>query len=168
MPKLTSKPRKLPFEVIRLCQQCQDKHHGQAGALLPVEGTAEIMRARKYTVGNIVFAILSKPRNPKFHRLVHRFGELCQQNIEAFQYLDAHKVLKRLQWEGHIGCEELGVVVPGVGPHVIRLPKSLAFESMDEGEFQTVFKMFCEYVSSNYWPGLTPEQIAEMAELMEG
>jgi len=161
MSKIKNRPRKLPFKVVRLCPEC-----GGGGGLMPVADTANVMRDRKYRVGDTVFAILSKPRNPKFHRLVHAFGEMIKENIKGFEFMDAHQVLKRLQVEGDIGCDEIAVVFPGIGPTTYRIPRSLSFESMDEGEFSTVFKMFCEYVASTYWPGLTDEQVKEMAELI--
>lgn len=124
------------------------------------------LREKGYKVGDLVFAELVKPRNPGFHRLVHRIGTLCSQNIEAFSGMDAHTVLKRLQWEAGIGCEEIGVQVPGVGLAMMRWPLSLGYESMDESEFSEVARGFCRWISKIYWPSLDEDQIAEMAESM--
>ena len=137
------------------------------GSLIPADAyTQSRMRERGYKVGDLVFAEIIKPRNPKFHRLAHRIGSLCAQNIDSFSGMDAHKVLKRLQWEANIGCEEIGVQVPGVGLAMMRWPQSLGFESMEEGEFHEVTRQFCRHIASAYWKTLSPEQIEEMAESM--
>ncbi len=65
--------------------------------------------------------------------MAHALGSLIAENIEAFPGQDAHGVLKRLQIEGNIGCDEIAVIFPGIGPCSYRIPQSLAFESMDEG-----------------------------------
>lgn len=124
------------------------------------------MREKGYKVGDLVFAEMVKPRSPGFHRLAHRIGQLCSRNIEAFSGMDPHKVLKRLQWEGNIGCEEIGVQVPGVGLAMMRWPLSLSFESMEQGEFHEVTRAFCRHIAATYWKGMNEDQIAEMAESM--
>jgi hypothetical protein len=45
----------------------------------------------------------------------------------------------------------------------VRLPRSLSFESMDDGEFRTVFRGFAEYIARRYWPSMTPDQIEQLA-----
>ena len=139
------------------------------GALVPYDSaTVALMRGKGYKVGDIVSADLRKPRNPKFNALAHKFGEMVADNVEAFTGMEPHAALKRLQWEGNIGCEEMGVIAPGLGACTIRIPKSLSFESMDEGEFSAVYAEFCAYVSRAYWPTMTPEQIADAGRFYEG
>ena len=135
------------------------------GGLVPADSYASgQLRAKGYQIGDIVAAELKKLNNPAFHRLMHRIGQLCVANIEDFQGMDAHQVLKRIQWEGNIGCEEMGVMVPGVGMAMMRFPLSLSFESMDDGERHEVARAMCRHISAKYWPTLDPEQIEEMAE----
>jgi hypothetical protein len=137
------------------------------GALEPADGyTASRLRARGFRLGDEVLAVLTKPRNPKFHRLVHQFGQVLVENIEAFENLDGHRVLKRLQIEGGIACDEIPLVSPGLGPVAYKVPRSLSFESMDESEFHETFREFSRYVSKTYWPGMKPEQIEQMAGFM--
>lgn len=139
----------------------------QKGGLVPADQySVDLIRQRGYRVGDMVFADLAKPRNPKFFRLAHAFGKLCAENIEDFQELDAHTVLKRIQIEGNIACDSMRINHPIYGPIDYRQPKSLAFESMDEGVFTDVFKRMCEYIARTYWPDCTAEQIAAMAETM--
>lgn len=125
--------------------------------------TVARLRQRNYRTGDLVFVEIKKPRNPRFHALAHQLGSLIAENIEAFEGLDAHSVLKRLQIEGNVGCDEIPLNFPGVGPCVYRVPRSLSFESMDEGEFREVIAAVCRHVSKTYWPSLTPEKIESMA-----
>lgn len=137
------------------------------GTLTPYDGhTQRRLREKGYKVGDTLSADLTKPRNPGFHRLAHVFGQMVADHIEGFEHMDAHRVLKRLQLESGIGCEELMLNVPGVGLVPYRIPESLSFANMDEGRFRQVFKGLCGHVSRTYWPSLTPEQVAEMAETM--
>jgi hypothetical protein len=126
--------------------------------------SASRLRLKGYAVNDLVFAEIKKPRSPGFHRLAHRLGSLIAENVEAFSGMDAHSVLKRLQWEAGIGCEEIGVNVPGVGMAMMRWPLSLSFESMEEGEFREVISGLCRHVSEKYWPSVSPEQVERMAE----
>jgi len=111
-------------------------------------------------------ADLTKPRNPKFNRLVHQLGRLCAANIEAFAGLDAHRIIKRLQIEGKVACDEIGINVPGYGMVIQFIPRSLSFESMDEGEFNAAARGISRTIAERYWPSLTEDQILSMAELM--
>ena len=141
----------------------------QKGALVPADTTSQAkLRDRGYRTGDIVFSDIRKARNPGFHRLAHQLGHLCAENIEAFEGMDAHQVLKRLQIEAQIGCEEMAIIVPGVGKCLHLIPQSLAFESMDEGQFHEVIRGFCRYIAKQYWPTLDPEKIEEMSQVMVG
>lgn len=137
------------------------------GCLEPVdESTKERLRARGYRVGDVLSAELRKPRNPGFHRLMHAFGRLVAENIEAFAHLPAHMVLKRLQIEADVGCELISLNFPGVGPVGYRTPASLSYESMDDGQAQEVFQGMARHVARTYWPGMSEERIREMAEML--
>ncbi len=137
------------------------------GSLVPADQfTAKRLRERGYKVGDLLAAELAKPRNPGFWRLAHQFGTLVAENIEDFEGIGSHAVLKRLQIEGKIGCDEIPLNFPGVGPVSYLVPRSLGYESMDQGEFHEVMVAFCRYISKRYWPGLSPEQIEQMAGVM--
>lgn len=135
------------------------------GTLVPHDAyTLAQLRSKGYHIGDVLSAELRKPRNPGFHGLAHRLGEMIAANIEAFEGIEAHDVLKRLQIEGNIGCDEIALNFPGVGPCTYRVPRSLSFESMDQGEFSAVIAAMCAHVSRTYWPSLSPEKIEAMAE----
>lgn len=137
------------------------------GALKPSDALAQTrLRERGYKLGDILSAELTKPRNPGFHRYAHQLARLLIDNLDAFKAMNAHDVLKRLQYESGIGCDEVGVQVPGVGYATVRWPRSLSFSSMDQAEFEEVLFGLCQHVADQYWTGLDAEGVAELAEAM--
>ena len=130
------------------------------------EATKDRLNAKGYHVGDVLSATLRKARNPGFHRLVFAFARLVVENIPAFEGMTSHGALKRLQIEEDIGCSRMWINMPGVGPVEYRTPDSLAYENMDEGEFNEAFDGFKKAVVHRYWPDLTEEKIHAMAELM--
>lgn len=140
----------------------------QKGALVPADTASErMLRARAYHIGDVLSAELRKPRNPKFHRLVHQLGTAVIENTDDFaSYTDSHAVLKRLQVEANMGCDVMVINAPGFGMLEHRTPQSLSFENMEEAEFQAIYKGFCDYVIKRYWPSMDPDDIERMASLV--
>lgn len=137
------------------------------GALVPDdEHTQARLRAKGYHVGDVLSATLRQARNPGFHRLAHAFGRLCADNTDRFTGMDAHSVLKTIQFEADIACERMRVNLDALGMVEVRIPKSLSFESMDEGEFKEAFRAMCNHVAEKYWADCTPEEIQAMASAM--
>lgn len=137
------------------------------GGLVPADQYAEsLLRNKHFKVGDVVGAEIRKLRNVKFNRLVHRIGQLVAANIEEFTGIDPHRVIKRLQIEGRIACDEIGVLVPGFGMVIQFIPRSMSFESMDEAEYHDCAKQICRLIAARYWKDLEPEQIESMAEAM--
>lgn len=137
------------------------------GALVPADNYQSTkLRERGYHLNDLLAADLTKPRNPKFNRLVHRLGQLVVANVEAFAGIDAHKAIKRLQIEGKVACDEIGIFAPGYGMLIQFVPRSLSFESMDEGEYQQAARGISRTIAERYWPDMTPEAIEQMADCM--
>lgn len=135
------------------------------GGLVPADDyAASRLREKAYKVGDVLAAQITKLRNPRFNRLVHRIGQLVVANIEAFDGLDAHTAIKRLQIEGRIACDEIGILVPEYGMVVQVIPRSLSFDTMDEAEYREVARSICRLIAQRYWQTLAPEQIEQMAE----
>lgn len=135
------------------------------GGFAPADSyTNGILRQRGYCIGDIVGAVITKCNNPKFNGLHHRIGQLCADNIEAFEGMEAHSVLKRIQWEANIWCEEVPVFLDGGLVATMRFPRSMSFENMDDSQRREAVLAMCRYISKRYWPSLTPEAIEEMAE----
>lgn len=140
----------------------------QKGGFVPADAASNrLLKDRGYNIGDVLSAELKKPRNPKFHRLVHALGTALIENTDDFaNYTDAHVVLKRLQVEANIGCDVMVINAPGFGMLEHRTPQSLSFENMEESEFQAVYKGFCDYVIQRYWPSMDPDDIERMASLV--
>ena len=139
------------------------------GALVPADNyAASLLRSRGYAMNDLLAAELVKPRNPRFNRLVHRIGQLVVANIESFSGMDAHQAIKRIQIEGKVACEEIGISVANYGMVIQLIPRSLSFESMDEGEYLIAARGICRTIAERYWPELDEDQIAEMAESFVG
>ena len=137
----------------------------ERGALVPADAhSQQRLRERGYRVGDVLAAELVKPRSPGFWRLAHRIGTLCVESIDAFQGLTAHQAIKKLQFDAGIGCDITETEIPGLGTLVSRQPRSLAFESMEQGEFFELMQSLCRHIAETYWPHMTAEQVQEMAE----
>lgn len=137
------------------------------GALTPADPyAASVLRQRGYHLGDLVAADVVKPRNPKFNRLVHKLGQLVIANIDAFRGMDAHRAIKRLQIEGRVACEEIGVMVANFGMVIQFVPRSLSFESMDEGEYKQAARGISRTIAERYWPDMGAEEIESMADCM--
>lgn len=148
------KPQRIAFRVIE-------------GGLKPADRWAEKeFREKRIKEGDIVYAAIVRLRSKGLNRLVHRIGKLCAENIEDFKHMDGHAVIKRLQIEANVECDEIGVLLPDVGMMIYRVPRSIAFDSMDEFEFREAGRALCRYIASRYWIGLDPEQIEVMAGSM--
>lgn len=136
------------------------------GVLYPANKSSEESLCSNYKDKDVLYAKLTKPRNPKFHALAHALGDILRKNIPSLSHLaGAHDVLKQLQFEGEIACRRRPILVRG--EWIICLEaRSLSFASMDQVKFYKVFRAMCNYVSETYWPSLSAEQIEKQAELM--
>lgn len=139
----------------------------ERGCLIPAtERSRQVLRARGYKMGDIVMADLKRERNPRFNALAHAIGGLCATNIPQFDSMDAHGVLKRLQLESGIECDEQVAEMPDGTQYLVRQPRSMAFEKMDEAQFGKLVAGLCSWIAARYWPQLTPDQIEQMAGAM--
>lgn len=150
------RPERFPLRLIK-------------GGFAPADRmAADRLRERGYKVGDVVFAEFRKPRNPRFWGLAHVFGQMLADNLDQFEGMDPHKVLKRLQVEANVGCDVMAIHMPGLGLVEHRTPRSLSFEQMDESEFRDVMRGFSRHVAATYWPSLSAEEIEQMATVMVG
>ena len=137
----------------------------ERGALVPADAhSQQRLRERGYRVGDVLAAELVKPRSPGFWRLAHRIGTLCVESIEAFHGLNAHQAIKKIQADAGLECDVTHTDIPGLGVLVSKQPRSLSFESMEQGQFYEFTRAACRHIASTYWPHLTAEQVQEMAD----
>lgn len=165
-----AKPKKRPrkpvyFRVARVA----DLDTGETvGALVPLtKWDARAMRERKYSVGTEVRGELKQRRNVKFHRLAHAMGALMVDQHEDFAGLDAHSALKRLQMESGAACETVEYDIPNVGKLTRTEPRSLAFDELDEAEFQQVMRTIYRHIAVKYWTTLDELAIEQMVEMYD-
>lgn len=138
------------------------------GALVPADGYAQMrLRERGMSRGEIVSVRIRRMREYWYHKWVHLFGQMVADNIEDFHGLTAHQVLKRLQAEALIGCEEMTLRLDSGEQATIHYPRSLAYDELDQHEFEQVFSGFCQHVIARYWPDLDQSQIAALLEVMD-
>lgn len=142
----------------------------EKGALVPADGyTAKRIVERGFRVGDQVLTTFKKPVNPGFFRKAHVLGQVIADNIDEFSGMDAHTVLKRIQVEANVECDEIPVVLEILGQRIKvmhRTPRSLGWESMDGAEFMATIRRISNYVAETYWPDLDGAAIERMAELM--
>ena len=137
----------------------------ERGALVPADAhSQQRLRERGYRVGDVLAAELVKPRSPGFWRLAHRIGTLCTQSIDAFNGLNAHQAIKKIQADAGLECDVTHTDIPGLGVLVSKQPRSLSFESMEQGQFYEFTRAACRHIASTYWPHLTAEAVQEMAD----
>jgi hypothetical protein len=67
--------------------------------------------------------------------------------------------------ESGAGCDDTPTQVAGQWV-LIRIPRSLAFATIDEVEFREIFRDISDYVAATYWPDSSGEAVRKMAEAM--
>lgn len=166
-PNAKPRPRKPVYFCVRRVIDAETGE--QIGALVPLtKWDARAMRDRKMHVNVELRAELKQRRNVKFHRLSHALGALMADQHEAFAGIGAHDALKRLQAESGAACETVQYDLPGgLGKLTRQEPRSLAFDELDEGEFQEVMRTIVAHIRAKYWPDMTEEAIAEMVEMYD-
>lgn len=136
-------------------------------ALVPVSDLdRHLLRQRKVKIGAEYRVTVQQARNSGFHRLVHALGRLVAENVDGFDGMDSHSVIKRLQREAGVFCEEQEITIPGIGKLVVKVAQSLAFDSMDEADFRTLYQGICRHLAAIYWPGLPEEVVQAMGDMM--
>lgn len=131
------------------------------GALVPArEYDAQLLRARRYSVGDVLRAELAKPRNPRHHALVMSLLHRVLDNQEGLHTIDQLLTVLKIK---------LGRALPFIDAASGRsywVVESISFDAMEQGEFSEFWRDLCRVVAKDYFPGMRPEQVAELAEMM--
>lgn len=137
------------------------------GAFVPASPhEARVVRERKYRRGQVIRAILQRPRNAKFHRLAHAIGALAVDHIEGFEGMETHDALKRLQRESGVCCEESEIEIPALGKVLLKTPQSIAFDEMEEADFKKLVLGVCAYIREKFH-GVPPSELSEIIAAVE-
>ncbi|MBG4448699.1 hypothetical protein I5F71_02925 [Pseudomonas aeruginosa] len=150
------------------CRKMADPETGEIRLAFVAAGGIDraLLKERDYRIGDRVRAELKQPRNYKFHCLVHQLGVLVGQNVDKFQGMNAHAVVKQLQGDANVCCTTEHFNIPDLGRVTRSIPESLAFDEMPEERFKEFWSGICQHLIATYWPTLTEEQIGEMINLM--
>jgi hypothetical protein len=144
------KPERVPFRI------------REGNTLVPFGTIAHSMlERRRYQNGDMVFCTVVKARHSGHWRLAHALSGMLVENCDDFKHLDSHTALKAVQLFSGAGCDLLQVC-----GEVVKIPRSLAYESMDQGEFNQVFTAMVRWIVDNVWPELTVEQVEHQAEMI--
>ncbi len=155
----TARPKRRPEKIyLRVAKN----------GLVPADPYAETrLLEKKYKVGDVLSAQLSKLRKQGTHKNAHKIGVLMMQAHDDFRYyVNAHDVLKRLQIESGAACEEIKIKNRSGEWELHRYPLSFSFDSLGEAEFNEAVRVICRYIVDVYWPDMDPEEIDLMAERM--
>ncbi len=164
-----AKQKRIPSRIYVDIRRMIDPETGElVGCLVPVgHADRDILRKKKLKVGARIRTTVSKERSYGQHKYVHRLGQFIEQNVEGFEGKDAHAIVKQLQVDGDIMCDRERLQIEGFEGYLIRkVPRSMAFDEIDEGEFQQFVSQLCAHIAAKYLPTLSPEQVAEAIELM--
>lgn len=164
-----AKQKRIPSRIYVDIRKMIDPATGEeVGCLVPVGQTDRaILRRKKCRVGMRIRTTVSRERDYGQFKYAHKIGQFVEANVEGFEGLDAHAIIKRLQAEGGILCDPERLKLEGFEGYLIRnVPRSLAFDEIEEGEFQQFVSQLCAHIAARYLPTLTPEQVAEAIELM--
>lgn len=141
----------------------------EVGALVPANGIDQrLMRERKFSVGKEIRAELKQSRNPAFHRLAHAVGNLLVDNVEEFRDLNGHEALKRVQVKSGVCCEPVEFDLGALGKVPVNMPRSIAFDEMEESEFKAFFEGITQYIGDNYAGVMLDEVRAEFWLMVNG
>jgi hypothetical protein len=161
MAATAKKPKRQPvyLEARRLVDPATGE---EIGALVPASPyDSRRLRALKLGQGQSLRAELSKPRNVKFHRLVHALGQLLADHWPAFAGLTAHDAIKRAQVESGTACDLQAIDLGPLGKAQVKVARSLAFDSMDETEFGELFAGLTRWIDENVVAHFPEEARAE-------
>jgi hypothetical protein len=133
----------------------------------------DILRRKRITRGSLVRLVVSKPRDYGQWKKAHQLGTFIAINLEAFDRfqgedgkVNSHGALKHLQFLSGVECDEAHISTPNGEKLLARTARSLAYDEMDEGEFQAAYAGFCQYLIRQFWPDMVERQIEEAASLV--
>lgn len=152
--KIRAKRARRP--VYLMVRRLMDPATGElVGALVPAnEIDQRLLRDRRFVVGKEIRGELKQSRNPAFHRLVHAVGYLLVDHVDGFESMTAHDAIKEIQKRAGVFCEPMAVDLGQFGTVEVQVPRSIAFDEMDEGEFHEFFRGLTDYIDRHLISGV--------------
>lgn len=131
-----------------------------------------LARERGFRIGHEYRAEIKQSRNVKFHRLAHALGHLLVDNVEQFAGKSAHDALKQVQADSGVCCdvERFVIDLGQFGRHEVErnVPRSMAFDDMEEDEFANLFEGITAYIAEKFSHVMLDEVRAEFWEMVNG
>jgi hypothetical protein len=154
---MTTKPKRPKIQPVYLVgRKLIDPDTGEVVGALVAASPLDAKRLREMKLGaDQIRAELKKPRNVKFHRLMHALGDLIAEHAPGFEGISAHDSIKRLQTQTGALCEIQELDLGQLGKVHVKVPRSIAFDSMTETEFGELFAKVCNWIDTNIAPSLT-------------
>ena len=144
-------------------------------AMHPID--RRLLKERGYKVGDELRIEIKRKRNTGFHRLFHVIGHLLVDNVEGFEHRSAHDAIKHVQTLSGTCCEsqmvDMGTIkfdtisVP-VGLVPVNVPRSMAFDEMDEDEARLLFDGITGYIGANYAHVMLDQVRADFWSMVNG
>lgn len=148
---MKTKPKRPKLQPVYLqARKLVDPETGEVVGALVAASPWDARRLRDMKLGaEPVRAELRKPRNVKFHRLVHALGQLLADHWPAYAGLPAHEALKRAQVDSGAACDLQAIDLGPLGKVQVKVARSLAFDSMSETEFGELFAGLTRWIDEN-------------------
>lgn len=130
------------------------------------ESARQICREKKLHAGIEVMAYLYQVRSSEQWKKAHGLGCALVEHVEGFEGLTAHQALKKIQADGNIACDSEQFDLGSLGKVTRSVPRSLAFDEIDQSEFEMIYAQMIEYVRKTYWPSLDETGMAGLQKLL--
>lgn len=131
-----------------------------------------LARERGFRVGHEYRAEIKQSRNVRFHRLAHAVGHLLVDNVEKFRDKSAHDALKQVQADSGVCCdvERFVIDLGQFGRHEVErnVPRSIAFDDMEEDEFANFFNGITAYIGEHYASVMLDDVRADYWQMVDG
>lgn len=152
--KIRAKRARRP--VYLMVRRLMDPATGESvGALVPDNDIDQrLLRDRRFVVGKEIRAELKQSRNPAFHRLVHAVGYLLVDHVDGFESMTAHDAVKEVQKRAGVLCDPMEIDLGRLDKVEVQIPRSIAFDEMDEGEFHEFFRGLTDYIDRHLISGV--------------
>lgn len=132
---------------------------GNVGLVPTDEASDEALR--KYKDGAYVTIEVKQPRNPYFHRLFFALLHKVFENQERYPTEDHLRIA--LTYEAGYYKE-----YPMSDGLLVTVPDSIAYEAMDQKQFEEYFNRVCDVILRDYMPDMTHESLIDEIEGMMG
>ena len=123
------------------------------GKLVPSSAFYERQLAEKWKEGDLIRAELTQPRHPRHHALVMATMQLVLDSQEHLHSIDQLLTIVKIK----LGrCQTLIDASTGKVFYVV---ESIAWDQMDQGEFEVFWKDLSALIARDYFPTMTPDQV---------